>query len=95
MYVPVAPSSGSAVTALVLGIVGIFAGWCMLGLPSIAAIIFGHIGLAQTKDGTKSGRGMAVAGVALGYVLVAPTIALFFLFGAGFLGLAGAAGTAP
>jgi hypothetical protein len=79
------PSSGYAVWALVVGLVGIFAGWCLLGIPCLAAVILGHAALSDTKNGVKSGRGMAVAGLALGYISLAPAIILsFWLFlGAG------------
>src|SRR3954447_11900067 len=67
-----APTSGLAVAALVLGIVGILGGWCTLAIPCILAVIFGHAGLNDTKNGAKQGRGMAIAGLVLGYVGLAP-----------------------
>ncbi|BEL04695.1 hypothetical protein Q0Z83_028860 [Actinoplanes sichuanensis] len=73
------PTSGWATAALVLGIVGILTGWCLAGIPSLAAIITGHIGLAETNTGTRGGRGLAVAGLILGYLAVIPGAALFFL----------------
>ncbi|WP_130335515.1 DUF4190 domain-containing protein [Micromonospora kangleipakensis] len=39
------------------------------------AVILGHIALRETRDGARSGHGMAVAGLVLGYVFVAPMIA--------------------
>lgn len=74
----VKPASGAATWALVLGIVGVLAGWCMFGLPSIAAIILGHIGERQTKDDRTTGRGMAVTGLVLGYVMLLPAVVLTF-----------------
>ena len=71
------PSSGWATASLVFGILGVLGGWCLLGLPCIAAVIFGHIGLNQTKDGSVAGRGLAVAGLVMGYIVVAPAIAIF------------------
>jgi hypothetical protein len=76
---PGRPSSAVAVWALVMGLVGIVTGWCLLGLPCIAAVILGHVALADTKSGEKSGRGQAIAGLALGYIALAPAIILFFL----------------
>lgn len=70
------PSSGVATASLVLGIIGVLGGWCMFGIPCILAVAFGHAGLAQTRDGRMGGRGMAVAGLILGYVFVAPMIVL-------------------
>ncbi len=77
------PSSGSATAALVFGIIGIMVGYCLLGIPCILAVVFGHIGLIQTRDGQRSGRGMAVAGLVLGYICVIPMIIFTVLiFGA-------------
>lgn len=78
--------SSAAVTALVLGVTGVFAGWCFLGVPCVAAIVAGHVGLSQTRGGDVDGRGMAVAGLVLGYVMTAPAIALFFTMVAGSIG---------
>lgn len=74
----VRPNSTIAVWALITGVVGVLAGWCMFGLPSIAAIILGHLGLSRTKHNEEKGRGMAVAGLVLGYVAVLPAIILTF-----------------
>lgn len=71
------PTSGLAVASLVFGIFGILGGWCMLGIPCIIAVICGHGALSDTKDGTKGGRGMAVAGLIMGYAFVIPAILIF------------------
>jgi hypothetical protein len=57
-------TSGLAIASLVLGIVWIF--W----LGSILAVIFGHVALSQIKRsmGALTGRGMAIAGLILGYL---------------------------
>ena len=61
-------TSGLAIAALVLGILGI----------SLLAIIFGAIAINQTgKDPNLSGRGMAIAGLVLGIVWIA--IIFFFI----------------
>ena len=91
-YVPARPSSGLAVWALVMGLVGMFFGWCLLGLPCIAAVVLGHAALADTKSGEKSGRGQAAAGLALGYLALAPALILFFMVVLG--GLVGGAESA-
>jgi hypothetical protein len=56
---------------MVLGIVWVF--W----LGSLLAVIFGHIALSQIKRsmGALTGRGMAIAGLVLGYVGIALLIA--------------------
>lgn len=73
------PNSTVAVWALVTGIVGVLAGWCLLGLPCLAAVVLGHVALAQTKSDAVKGRGMAVAGLVLGYVALIPAL-IFCLY---------------
>jgi hypothetical protein len=63
-----------AVASLVLGILGLVSSCCSFGIFSILAVIFGHLGLAETKTGARSGGGMAVAGLVMGYVLVGPAV---------------------
>ncbi|WP_328466014.1 DUF4190 domain-containing protein [Actinoplanes sp. NBC_00393] len=75
------PTSGWAVASMVLGIVGLLLVFCAWGIPSLLAVIFGHIGLAETKRGEKSGQGMAVAGLVLGYILIGPAILIAVLGG--------------
>ena len=72
----VPPTSGAATASLILGVVGLVFGWCTFGVPCVIAVILGHIGYAQTKHGAASGRGMAVAGLVLGYVMLVPGIIL-------------------
>jgi hypothetical protein len=64
--VAVAPKStnGLAIASLVLGLVWVF--W----INSILALIFGYVALGQIRDsgGTQGGRGLAIAGVVLGWV---------------------------
>lgn len=91
MQASVKPASGAATWALVTGIIGLLVGWCLFGLPSIAAVILGHIGERQTKDDRTTGRGMAVTGLVLGYVGIIPGIILTFWMIAGM----GAAAVSP
>ena len=66
-----APTNGLAIAALVTGILGL----------GIIPVIFGHIALSQIKrNPAQSGKGMAIAGLVLGYALIA-VIALFVIFG--------------
>lgn len=73
---PYAPgrTSGLAIASLVLGIVWVF--W----IGSILAVVFGHVALSQIKRsmGAVGGRGLAVAGLVLGYLGVA-MLALFIV----------------
>lgn len=72
-------TSGFAVASLVLSIVGLVFGCCSFGVPSLLAVIFGHLGLAQTRSGRRAGNGMAVAGLVMGYIFVVPA-ALFSIW---------------
>ena len=79
-YPPLAsarPTSGLAIASLVFGVLGITA--CML--PGILAIVFGHMAMGPThpEKGNMSGRGLAVAGLILGY-LSAAILILFVMF---------------
>ncbi|MFC6579493.1 DUF4190 domain-containing protein [Planomonospora parontospora] len=69
---PSAPASGLATASLVVGIPGILGGWCLFGLPCMAAIALGHAAMRETKTGRRGGHGAAIAGLILGYVCVAP-----------------------
>jgi hypothetical protein len=82
---PTAPASGWATASLVMGIIGLLSGWCLAGLPCIGAIIAGHIGLAQTRNGDHVGRGLAIGGLTLGYVAVVPSVLMFILTVVGWL----------
>lgn len=65
---PVVPTNVLAIVSLVTGILGLtFAPF----ISSIAAIITGHISLHQIKTTHEQGRGMALAGLILGYVMLA------------------------
>lgn len=94
-YVNYRPSSTVAVWALVMGVMGVLAGWCMFGLPCLLAVVLGHVALHDTRDEMKSGRGMAVAGLILGYVALLPAVILFFWMVIGGAGAAIAPGVTP
>ncbi|MCU1476859.1 MAG: hypothetical protein JWQ64_1552 [Subtercola sp.] len=53
-----------AIVSLILGIVSYFTGFVL----AIGAVITGHIALSQIKKTGVKGRGMAIAGLILGYV---------------------------
>jgi Domain of unknown function (DUF4190) len=61
---PVAGRNTFAVTALVLGVL-----W-LGGVGSLLAVIFGHLALGQiaASQGWQEGRGLAIAGLLLGYL---------------------------
>ena len=51
------PTSGFAIASMVLGILG----------TGIIAVIFGHVAMKDIKKTGKDGKGMAIAGLVLGY----------------------------
>ncbi|MEU4339789.1 DUF4190 domain-containing protein [Nocardia sp. NPDC023852] len=59
---------GLAITALVLGILGLLSCWTVVGgyLFGIFALIFGVVALVKARSGTAGGTGMAIAGLILG-----------------------------
>ena len=65
-------TNGMAVASLVLGIVWLW------GLGAILALVFGYNALREIdrSAGTQAGRGLAVAGVVLGWIGVAATVLL-------------------
>ncbi len=76
-----------AITSLVLSLVGL-----IVWITAIAGVITGHVALGQIKRTGEGGRGMALAGVIVGYVLSAFFVlyVLFMVFV--FLGLGAARG---
>lgn len=84
--IPVVPPSSTdplAICSLVFGILGMIC--CGSLILSIAAAVCGHISLSNTKKNPRlEGRGLAIAGVILGYVgLVIGVIWLIFYLGMG------------
>jgi hypothetical protein len=69
------PTNGLAIAALVLGI--LWVGW----LGSVLAIIFGHVAVSQINGsgGSQGGKGMAIAGLVLGYVGIAVFLIVFVI----------------
>lgn len=60
-----AGTNGLAIASLVTGILG------FLWITPLLAIVFGHIALSQIKRTRQGGRGLAIAGLILGYLWVA------------------------
>ena len=71
-------TSGAAVASLILGILG-----CVPLITGLLAIVCGIIGVNSTRDGRRSGRGMAVAGIILGLISLIAWGAVFGLGGWG------------
>lgn len=81
---PAPPKTNTlAVVSLISSIAGIV---IIYGIGSIAGVITGHLALSQIKRTNEGGRGLAIAGLIVGYVGVAFTvlvlIILFAIWGA-------------
>ncbi|MBB3605800.1 hypothetical protein FHT40_005487 [Mycolicibacterium sp. BK556] len=76
-YRPTKPpgTNGKAIAALVTSLAGLL----LCGLPSIAGIILGIIAMRETKRTGQDGFGLAVAGLAIGAVVVVGYV-LWFVF---------------
>jgi hypothetical protein len=74
---PARGTNGFAVASLVLGIVGLTA---FPVIPSLLALIFGYKGRAEIdrSGGAQEGRGLAIAGITLGWIGV--VVAALFVF---------------
>lgn len=74
---PQPKNSGMAIAGMVLSLVGIIPCFWWIQLPGLLGLIFGAIGMKQTKDGSRKGRGMAITGVVLGIILIIGAIAFW------------------
>jgi hypothetical protein len=83
MVVPQNKTDPLAILSLVLSIAGLLGFCCgFLLMAGIAGIICGHLALSRiSKDPSLEGRGLAMAGVVIGYVGVASWLAWILLFG--------------
>ncbi len=65
--------NGMAIASMVLGILWIE--W----IGSILALVFGYVALSQIKTRNERGRGMAIAGVVLGWIGVGMILLVFIV----------------
>jgi hypothetical protein len=72
------PQSGLAIASLVLGVLSLLCGGILLGLP---AVITGHMALGRVRRSPAQygGKGLAIAGLALGYASVLLTLIIMAL----------------
>jgi len=73
---PATRTSGAAITSLVCGLI-----MCIPFVTGLVAVITGFIGIGTTSNPAVKGRGMAIAGLILGFL----SIAGWGLFGGGML----------
>jgi peptidylprolyl isomerase len=72
--IPSTGTNGLAIASLVVSIVGF---GCVGGIGSIVALVLGYVALSQIRRsrGMQQGRGLALAGVILGWIGLAVTVA--------------------
>ncbi|HLS26116.1 MAG TPA: DUF4190 domain-containing protein [Beutenbergiaceae bacterium] len=63
-FSPAPRTSGFATAALLASLVGVVAGFV-----APLAVIFGHLGVHHTRSNERTGRGMAMGGMILGYAV--------------------------
>ena len=68
---------GLSIASMCCGIAA-FVGLGFFVLPQIAAVILGHLALKREP----AGRGMAIAGLVMGYVAIAITVVIIVIFAA-------------
>jgi Domain of unknown function (DUF4190)/Domain of unknown function (DUF1707) len=72
-----APTNGFAIASLVLGL------FWMWWIGSVLAVVFGHVALRQIARSGQSGRGLAIAGIVLGYIGMATLLITLFVVALG------------
>jgi hypothetical protein len=71
---PPAATPGIAIASLILGIIGLLGSFCFIGIPcAIAALITGYKARSSidASGGRVGGRGLAIAGIVLGWIGIA------------------------
>lgn len=80
-YYPPRPTNGFAIASLICAIASFFT----LGLTSVLAVVFGHVARSQVRRRGENGAGLALAGLIIGYVVLALFLLVIgvFVFGSG------------
>ncbi len=73
-------NSGKAVAGMVLSLVGLIPCFWLLQVPGLLGLIFGLLGMSETKNDARRGRGMAIAGVVIGILLLVGCVAGWIYF---------------
>lgn len=74
------PSGAKTNTLAIISLVASIAGFILWGIGFVVGVICGHISLSQIKKTGEQGRGMAIAGLIVGYVGIALTIIGVIIF---------------
>ena len=74
---PASRTNGMAIASLICAIGGVF----FLGIPSILGIVFGFVSRSQIQrsNGTQTGNGLALAGIIVGFCVVAVGILILIV----------------
>ncbi|HSB27946.1 MAG TPA: DUF4190 domain-containing protein [Pyrinomonadaceae bacterium] len=77
-------TNGLATASMILGIIGLFIGFCLGPLPGIAALILGLVAINQIKKAPQNGRPLAIVGVVTGSLslLFYGMLFIFWIIGA-------------
>jgi heme/copper-type cytochrome/quinol oxidase subunit 2 len=89
-YVQSPPMSGMAVASLVTGILALVFNICVLSLSiplAVLAVIFGFVAKSRANQGEVSGKGLAIAGIVCGCVVLG-FLAIVGLIAAALFGVA-------
>ena len=80
-----APKNGFGVASLILGIIGLFGSFFVIGaLPALIGLVLGIIGYRRTKSGEANNSGVAIAGIITSVLALMIAIAIGALFAAVF-----------
>lgn len=82
-WAPPKPTSGKAVASLICGLAGPVAAFLCapLGVAVLVGLVLGILGIVETgKNGSRAGRGMAIAGTSISALAVVATVAIFVGF---------------
>lgn len=84
---PVAGTNSLAIVAFVFAILGFFSA----GIAFLVGIVTGHIALSQIKKRHEGGRGLAMAALIIGYVMIGLSLLVLIIvlvvFGAAFFAI--------
>lgn len=75
--VPTGGTNTPALLSLIFGLLG----------SGVVPIVLGHVALSQIRRTGETGRGMAIAGIVLGWVGIAAIVGVFVIYGLVFAGL--------
>lgn len=80
-------NSSLATVSFVFGVIGFLSSWWLFSIPSLIAIVTGHIARSRISrsEGGLDGDGLALAGLILGYVVLAIYLLIILILGAGIM----------